>query len=379
MGKENKIWTKWLYWFSLAVAVVFVYKTLDNFNEISDFIKKLLGVVMPFLMGILIAYILYLPCRKLENWFSKRKLKLITKHKRGISIFAIYIIALLLIILIINFVLPAISRSIMDLITNLPSYYNDTKEAVSALPQDSILNKINASQMIENLQKINLEQFFNMEAIGRYAKGVINIATSLFDCFVSVIVSVYILLERKQILKFFGSLASAIFKTKTYKTIEKYFYKTNEVFFTFLSSQLLDAIVVAILTSIAMLILDVKYAVLLGAMIGIFNLIPYLGAIIAVVIAVIITIFTGGLAQAVWVAVIVTILQQIDANIINPRITGNSLKISPLLVIFAVTFGGAYFGILGMFLAVPIATIIRLFLLDYIDYKNIIKKKEIIE
>ena len=379
MGKENRVWTKWIYWFSLAVAVVFVYKTLDNFNEISDFLKNLLNIVMPFLMGILIAYLLYLPCRKVENWFSKRRFKLLTKHKRGISIFIVYIIAVFIIALVINFVLPAISESIMDLITNLPTYYNNTKQAVSALPQDSILNKINANQIIENLQKINIEQFFNMEAIGRYAKGVINIAASLFDCFVSIIVSIYILLERKQILEFFKKLTSAIFKTKTYQVIEKYFYKTNEVFFVFLTSQLLDAIVVATLTSIAMLILDVEYAVLLGLLIGVFNLIPYFGAIIAVIIAVIITIFTGGLTQAIWLAVIVTILQQIDANVINPKITGNSLKISPLLVIFSVTFGGAYFGIIGMFLAVPIATIIRLFLLDYIDYRNEIKKREIIE
>lgn len=106
-------------------------------------------------------------------------------------------------------------------------------------------------------------------------------------------------------------------------------------------------------------IMGIQYAVLLGFMIGLFNLIPYFGAIIAVIIAGIITIFTGGLDQAIWMVIIVTILQQIDANIINPKITGDSLKISPLLVIFAVTVGGAYFGVLGMFLAVPIATVIK--------------------
>ena len=137
-----------------------------------------------------------------------------------------------------------------------------------------------------------------------------------------------------------------------------------------MAGQVLDAIVVGILTSVAMSILGVKYAVLLGVMIGLFNLIPYFGAIIAVIIAVIITLFTGGLGQAVLMAVIVIILQQIDANIINPKIIGNSLSISPLLVIFAVTIGGAYFGVLGMFLAVPIFTVIKLLIEEYIDYKN---------
>ena len=100
--------------------------------------------------------------------------------------------------------------------------------------------------------------------------------------------SVYILAERGEILKFAKKLCKALFKEETYLTIGKNFRRSNEVFFKFLSSQLLDGIIVGILTSVAMSILHVKYAVLLGFMIGLFNLIPYLGAVIAVVIAVVI-------------------------------------------------------------------------------------------
>ncbi len=119
-----------------------------------------------------------------------------------------------------------------------------------------------------------------------------------------------------------------------------------------------------------MSILNVKYAILLGFMIGLFNLIPYLGAIVAVIIAIIITLLTGGISQAIWMAIVVIIIQQIDANIINPKITGTSLKISPILIIFSVTVIGSYFGIIGMFLAVPIVAIIKLILTDYIRYKE---------
>ena len=150
----------------------------------------------------------------------------------------------------------------------------------------------------------------------------------------------------------------------------KYFEKTNEIFFKFISSQILDGIIVGIILSIAMSIMGVKYAVLLGFMIGLFNIIPYFGAIIAVIIAIIITMFTGGIAQAVWTAIIIIILQQIDANIINPKIVGNSLRLSPILIIFAVTVGGAYFGFLGMFLSVPIIAVLKILLQDYIEYKN---------
>ena len=119
-----------------------------------------------------------------------------------------------------------------------------------------------------------------------------------------------------------------------------------------------------------MSLLGVKYAVLLGFFIGLLNLIPYFGAIFAVAISAIITLVTGGLAQAIWMLVIVIILQQIDANIINPKIIGNSLEISPLIVIFAVTIGGAYFGVLGMFLAVPVAAVLKIVINDWVNYKN---------
>ena len=219
--------------------------------------------------------------------------------------------------------------------------------------------------MGQDRKNIDLEKYLNLEQLAQYAKGAINVVTGVFDLFVSIIVSIYILSERDEILGFFNRLSKRIFKEDTYSNVEKYFYETNNVFFRFISSQLLDGMVVGIITSIAMKIMGIQYAILLGFMIGLFNLIPYFGAIIAVIIAGIITIFTGGLDQAIWMVIIVTILQQI-----NPKITGDSLKISPLLVIFAVTVGGAYFGVLGMFLAVPIATVIKIILEDYIKNVN---------
>ena len=222
------------------------------------------------------------------------------------------------------------------------------------------------------LTNIDMKQFLNInnEKIIEYVKNIIDIFSGIFDVFVSIIVSVYILLQRSEIVGFLRKFARAIFKKDTYEVVDKYFTKGNEVFFTFVSSQLLDAVIVGILTTIAMLILKVKYAPLIGFTIGLFNMIPYIGAIVAVGIGIFITFITGGLGKALAMAIVVIILQQIDANIINPKIIGSSLEISPLLVIFSITVGGAYFGILGMFLAVPIAVVIKTILLDWIDSKN---------
>lgn len=375
MEKNKKTWTKWLYWFTFAVAVIIVYKTLDSFNEIADWFQNLFSILMPFIMGIFVAYILYLPCRKIETGIQKIKNKWIRKKSRTLSILIVYIIVITLFLLLIRFVVPTVTKNIGDLIYNLPNYYQSALQNLENVPEDSIWNKINAKEMIKNIQNIDIAKYIELDNIFEYAKGVISAANGIFDIFVTFIISVYVLSERTQILNFIKKICKALFKEKTYDNIGMYFTRTNRVFFKFLSGQLLDAFVVGILTSVAMLILGVKYAVLLGVLIGISNLIPYFGAIVGVAISVIITIFTGGVGQAIWLAIIVIILQQIDANIINPKILGDTLEISPILVIFSVTFAGAYFGILGMFLAVPIATVIKLWVEDYIEYKSKLKEK----
>ena len=378
MKEEKHNIKRWLFWFSLALAVIVLYNVLGNLTGIGRWIGNLMNVLMPFFLGLLIAYILYLPCKKIENLYKKTKKKrFVNKHARGLSILTTYIIAIIIIIIILNVIIPIVIQSLTDLFTNLPGYYNSVIEQINSLPEDNILRSEKATEIIESIKNIDIIALINMEKIQEYIKSFISAIETIFDAFSAIIVSIYILLQRSQIVGFLSRLTNAIFKEDTYLKIKKYFIKGNTVFFKFLTSQVLDAILVGILVSIAMSILGVKYSVLLGFMIGLFNLIPYFGAIVAVIIAVLITILTGGFGKALLMAIVVIILQQIDANIINPKIVGDSLEISQLLVIFAVTIGGAYFGILGMFLAVPVVAILKLIIDDFIDEKNSQKKKEI--
>lgn len=375
MENNKKKITKWLYWFLFAVAIILVYKTLDNFSAIGNWIKNFLDVLMPFIIGLLLAYLLYIPCRKVESIYKKnKKIKFVRKKARGLSVLTVYIIVLIILIIAINYLLPIVATSIVDLISNIQNYYNSLTTNIENLPQDSILRNEIVIDILESIKNIDFKQYINIDKLTEYAKGVINVAGKILDFFVAVIVSVYLLLQRREIMEFFKKLGKATVKESTYKNIGKYFDRSNNIFFNFLAGQLLDGIIIGIISSIAMSIIGVKYAILLGFMIGIFNLIPYFGAIIAVIIAALITLLTGGIWQALIMVIVVTILQQIDANIINPKILGNSLKISPLLVIFAVAIGGAYFGFWGMFLSVPIVAVIKLLLTDYIEYKS--KEKE---
>ena len=371
---NSKEWKKWLFWFSFAVAAIIVYKTIDSVTAIFSWVGNLFNLLMPFFMALLIAYILYMPSKKIENGIKKIKFKVFKNHARGLSVLCVYILTILIILLIINVVMPTISTSIKDLANNLPNYYNSALEYFNNLDEDSILSKIKINEQIKKLQNINFEEeilkYANIDNIASVLGGLLGATNVIFDLFVTIVVSVYMLLERSDIKSFLQNLSKAIFDKKTNEAIARYYRKTNSIFFSFITSQLLDAIIVGIVTGIAMSIMKVKYAVLLGFLIGLFNIIPYFGAIVAVIIAVIITIFTGGFIQAIWLAVIVVALQQIDANIINPKILGNSLNLSPILVIFAVTVGGAYFGVLGMFLGVPVIAFIKIILEDFILMKN---------
>lgn len=366
---------KWIYWFTLAVAIIVVYKAFDNFGDVVGTVVKFFDIITPFLVGIFISYLLYMPCRKIEEAYSKSKSKIIAKKSKALGILTVYLIILLLLVILINFILPVVFASVVDLINNIQNYYEIAINKYNNLPDDNILKSDMVNDLIKNIQNLDIKQYFKLDKILEYVMSAIDAVTGLFDVVVSVIVSVYILAERKQIIAGVKKFAEAMFKEKTYKNLGKYFDNSNQIFFKFIASQFLDAIIVGILVTIAMTIMGIKYAPLLGFLIGLFNMIPYIGAIIAVAISAIITLITGGLSQAIWMLIVVIILQQIDANIINPKIIGQSLKISPLLVIFAITVGGAYFGIIGMFLAVPAIAVIRILVEDYIEYKIAMKKQ----
>lgn len=378
MEEIKQGWKKRLSWLLIAITVVIVYKMLDNFSSIQAWFGKLIIILKPFLIGVLISYILFIPCTKIENILKKSKLKLISKKARGISVITTYLIFILIVIIAINCIFPIIVDSVVDLVSNVPSYYDILVNKYSELPEDSILKSDIIKEKMAELTNMDIRQFLNINSdkIIEYLRSIINVFSGIFDIFVSIVVSVYILLQRSSIVRALRRFARAIFNKNTYEAIDKYFTKANEVFFTFLSSQLLDALIVGILTTIAMLILKVKYAPLLGFLIGLFNLIPYVGAIVAVAIAILITLITGGFGKALAMAIVVIILQQIDANIINPKIIGSSLKTSPLLVLFSITVGGAYFGMLGMFLGVPVAVVIKAILTDYVNAKNKIRDEE---
>ena len=367
MKTEKIMGTKrWIYWVSIGTILIIIYKFFDNFTGIGKWIANLFGVLAPFLVAILISYILYKPGAKIE-----KKLKKKIKHSRGLSIFIVYAIVFIFLFFILKFIIPVVINSIVDLVNNIQSYYNsiatnEIGESWAPFIKDNIIRPL-----VEYIQGLDFKYMLTPDKMLEYLSSAIGVVKTMFSFFIAIICSIYILDERERIVESINKFAKASMSEKGYRKFNRYFTSGNTIFFGFISSQFIDAIVVAILASITLLILKVKYAVLLGFVIGLFNLIPYFGAIVAIGIAGIITILTGGWKQALIMCIVVTIVQQLDANIINPRITGSKLNVSPLLIIFSVTIGGAYFGVIGMFLAVPVAVLIKLMVSDYIRNKNL--------
>ena len=375
---KDKNWKKYVAWFTLGILLIVFYKTVDGLSSAVSWLNGLIDLLMPFFIGALIAYLLYIPSKKVEDLFRKIKIKFISKRARGLSVLFVYLTMIFLIVMVFNIIMPRIYDSVIELSKSLPTYYTDAKNYLSSLPEEHVFSQIDLIGAIENLEKSDIVgkiiDFFDLDNINKYVKGIMDAVNVVFNLFVSFMVSVYLLLERSDIKSFARNLLNATCTKKTCKKIARYYRKTNVIFYQFISGQIIDAFVIGIITSIAMSIMEVKYSVLLGFFIGVFNVIPYFGAIVAVAVSSIITIFTGGLQKALWMAIVIIVLQQVDANVINPRILGNSLKISPILVIFSVTFFGGYFGVLGMFLGVPIIALLKVILLDYIDEKTAEKK-----
>lgn len=375
---KDKNWKKYVAWFTLGILLIVFYKTVDGLSSAVSWLNGFIDLMMPFFMGALIAYLLYIPSKKVEDLFRRIKIKFIAKRARGLSVLFVYLAMVFLIVMVFNIIIPRIYDSVIELSKSLPVYYDDAKSYLSSLPEEHIFSQIDLIGAIENLEKSDIVgkiiDFLDLDNVSKYIKGIVDAVNVVFNLFVSFMVSVYLLLERSDIKSFARNLLNATCTKKTCKKIARYYRKTNVIFYQFISGQIIDAFVIGIITSVAMSIMNIKYSVLLGFFIGIFNIIPYFGAIVAVAVSAIITIFTGGIQKALWMAIVIIVLQQVDANVINPRILGNSLKISPILVIFSVTFFGAYFGVLGMFLGVPIIALLKVILLDYIKEKTAERK-----
>lgn len=369
-------YSTWALSFLFVTGLIIVYKTVDNFNFIFDYAGKVISALGPFISGFIIAYLLNLPIKRFRTFIEKSKSGFIRKHSKGISITAVYLLAFAVIVVVLRLIIPAIYENLMDLYYNVPFYYDLLVQKINDL-QASLgidiidLNKQSAIDTMQTfLKSIRLSEF------GKAAQGVINLTSGVISSFIAIIISVYILADKEIISKGLKRVVKALLPKKNVLGFIELATRVNDIFSKYIFSVLLDGVIIGILSTLVMLLLNVKYAPVLGLMIGVFNLIPYFGAIIAGVVSVIVTLLTGGWMQAIWTGIALLIIQQIDGNFIGPRIMGNMLKSRPLLIILAVTVGGNLFGVWGMLLSVPIAMVLKMLFTELLIAKEEEKKAD---
>ncbi len=362
---------KYLSIFILAVALIIVYNTFDNFGVIIDFFAKVLQLLTPFFIGAAIAFVLRIPCKKTEILLHKTKSEFLQKHRRGLSVAIVYLIVIAAIVLIMIAIIPQLVESIKSFIDQLPSIIRSVVNWINSfgiftIDDISIQNILN-SDWVSFDEILNI---FDLGNVNKYAKGVINFGSAVVDIFLGIVISVYMLIDRKSIKLAINRCARKCLPEKFRRNIVFYTRAIASFIYRYISCQLLDACIVFILCLIVLSIMGTEYAAVIALMVGSFNLIPYFGAFVAITIAAIITLFTGGFVSALVLVAVLIVLQQVDANVIQPRLVSSSLSIRPLLVILGVILGGGLFGVVGMFIGVPVIALLKDIISDAVNNKH---------
>lgn len=373
--KRFEKYYKWLAAFIFCVAVIAVYKTFDNLSNVLSGIGTVLSAFSPFVAGFVIAYLLNIPAKRIEKLFQRAKKQGIKKRAWGISILIVYLMAIAIVALVLGALLPALYRNILDLYNNLPSYASVIEKWLNdfeIVKRFEVFgeNGVDLPDIVNNIFKsIDMTQF------GKYAQGVFSMTSGVLNSFIAIIASVYMLLSKEKLTNGFLRLLKAIFKQETVTSMVVHARRINDVFTNYLYSRLICSAVMAVVCGAVLSIMKVKYAVILGLFIGAMDMIPYFGSIIACVITALVTLITGGFWKMVWTSVVLLVLQQIDGNVLGPKIMGESLEISPLLIVLAVSVGGTLFGFVGMLLSVPVVAIVRTIAMEYLEEYEAKKRK----
>lgn len=370
---ENKRnWTKWLSSFVFAVAVITVYKTFDNLHNVFAAFMRFVGLLTPFIIGFILAFFLYPACQRLERVFKKSKKAWIVKQSEKIAILTVYFLFVAVLIIALVTLMPKLSASIADLLYRLPDYLNEIVAYLEGMSkQYSLLSKIDYEQFINSISIEKMLDHLYVNNIGQYVEGVKGFTSILMSWFMGVIVCAYTLLERDSLFRMARRLFGLFMKNETMDKVGYYQHEISNIFYQFFFGKMIDSIIIGLIAIVGFYFLGVPFALLMGIIIMIFNMIPYFGPIIGALPVVIITLLVRDIYSAIWTAVFIFALQQFDGIVLGPKILGKSVGISPFWVIFAIIIFGGLFGLWGMVFGVPVVAAIRMLLLDYLDDRKL--------
>ncbi|MEG2787591.1 MAG: AI-2E family transporter [Romboutsia sp.] len=368
---NSKYTTISLYSFIVICCSIIFYRIVWDTSVFAGKISEIIATLQPFIIGGVIAYLLNFILVFVEDKFlSKNKFKnLKPKSKRAIGLLVTYIVAFILLALFIQFVLPQLVESIMGLVNDIPMYVTNLSDLITTYTKD-----LNVNEEYLNLAVTKLTDFVNY-IIG-VAAGLIPvigeilriIASSVWNIILGLIISIYLLIDKENFCALGRKVVCATFNEKHSKRILELVQRSNDTFGKFLSGKIIDSAIIGVLTFIILTIFKMPYVLLISVIIAITNIIPFFGPFFGAIPATIIILFVSPI-KALWFILIIIVIQQLDGNIIGPKILGDSIGISAFWILFSLLVAGKFLGLVGMIIGVPLFAIIYSIIKEIVEEK----------
>lgn len=357
---------KMLYPMILIAFAIILYLGLSNTEVIVKFLKGVFNVIFPLVLGLAIAFIVNVLLRQLERFWMyiwrKAKKDTYKKFKRPVCLTLSVLIFIGIIFALIFMVVPEIIRTTKSLVDMIPTYvanFNEwwggvvvfaDKHGVT-LPEVSF-NAEKATDMISEFLNKNTNTLFDT-TIGITS----SILGGLFDGVLGVSFSIYILAEKEMLTRWAKKIVYAYLKEEKADKIVGFAKLTSQTFTNFITGQFIEAVIIGVLCFIGMSILRMPYASIISVLVGATALIPILGAYIGTIIGAFLILLVSPIKAFIFVLFII-VLQQLEGNLIYPKVVGKSIGIPGILVLAAVTIGAKLFGVAGMLIGVPACAVI---------------------
>lgn len=355
-----------------------IYMLINNWTDTKKFIYNLFNVLSPFFAAILIAYFVSPIVEKYQGIIQKYLIK--NGRKKLIKVLSMvfaYITVIGFIIIAFVFVIPQTGESISELASNIPAVYTHILKMLRELHQK--YPAINVNVITDRLNEMVPDIVdYGTNIVGNVVPMIFSVSVSIVRGIVNVLLALFIsiyMINGKNLFRYQAKrFIYALFEEKNGDIICNTFKECNDIFSAFLISKAVDSLIIGCICCVLMNILRLPYSVLISVIVGITNMIPYFGPFIGAVPGVIIYLCTSP-KQLIIFVIMILVLQQFDGLVLGPRLLGQSTGLNPMWVIFAITVGGAYFGVLGMFIGVPVVAVIGFLANKFIKYK--LKGKDI--
>lgn len=343
-------------------------------SEVSQFkiqVSEYIRIVYPIIIGLVMAYLFNFILEFFEIYFLKGLLVKEKTKKTGrlIGILLTYIVVGFLFYLFMKFVLPQLVSSIVGLVNDIPSYVTEISRQIITFSNDFNLQEEYYSIILErwNAFQNYIINFATglIPKLGNFAKDILS---SIWNIVLGVIVSIYLLIEKEKFMALSRKIITSMFSENAREKTFELTRRADHIFGRFLSGKILDSTIIGFLTFLVLTIFKMPYTILVSFIIGITNIIPFFGPFIGAVPSFFIILFVSPV-KALWFLVIILVIQQIDGNIIGPKILGDSLGISAFWILFSLLVAGKLLGFVGMVIGVPLFVFIYSIIKDIVEYR----------